>query len=376
MREIKNIDLFSQYLSMEFEINSAIKEVLNETSFINGKQVLEFQTSLASYLDVKHIIPCGNGTDALQIAMMALDLKEGDEVIMPAFTYAAVAEVVTFLKLKPVLVDVDDNDFNIDVNKIEEVITSKTKAIVPVHLFGQGANMEAILEIAKKYNLFIIEDNAQSIGADYLYTNGTTQKLGTIGHVGTTSFFPTKNLGAFGDGGALMTNDDALAKKIRMICNHGQLKKYQHEIIGVNSRLDTIQAAILDVKLKHINNYSQKKIEIADYYDLKLRNVDQVKIPERVSYSNHVFHQYVIKVEGDDRDGLKLFLEKNGIQTMVYYPISVNNQIAYRHFFSSKMNFPVSEGLCKKVLALPIHSEMNMSDAEFVCSKIEEFYNK
>lgn len=372
-RNIKLLDLQEQNRSIQNDLDLAIKSVLNHTHFINGPEVNIFAENLKKYLAVDHVIPCGNGTDALQIALMALDLKEGDEVIIPAFTYAAVLEVIALLGLNPILVDVNENDFNIDVDKIEAFITSKTRAIVPVHLFGQACNMGIIMDIANRYNLFVIEDNAQSLGCNFKFKNGDTAKLGTIGHIGITSFFPTKNLGAFGDGGALMTNDEGLAQKIKMICNHGQSSKYHHDIIGVNSRLDSLQAAILNVKLAHLDNWAKTKNEIAKSYDEKLNGIEGIIVPKRVEYSDHVFHQYTIRVENNKRDVLREHLLKQGIETMVYYPMPLYRQKAYNHFFEPQYFMQNSETLCKEVLSLPIHTEMEEADIIYVVNCIKEF---
>lgn len=376
MKEVKNIkllDLLGQNRSIQNDLDLAIKTVLNHTQFINGPEVIIFEENLERYLGVNHVIPCGNGTDALQIALMALGLNEDDEVIIPAFTYAAVLEVIALLKLKPILCDVNENDFNLDVDKIEELITSKTRAIIPVHLFGQACNMEVIMDIASKHNLFVIEDNAQSLGCNFKFKNRDTAKLGTIGHIGITSFFPTKNLGAFGDGGALMSNDEGLAQKIKMICNHGQSSKYHHDIVGVNSRLDSLQAAILNVKLAHLDNWAKTKNEIAISYDEKLNGIDGIIVPKRVEYSEHVFHQYTIRVQNNKRDVLKEHLLKQGIETMVYYPMPLYKQKAYNHFFGPQYFFQNSETLCEEVLSLPIHTEMREDDVIYIVNCIKVF---
>lgn len=370
---IQMVDLQSQYAKIKPEIDSVIQSVVNDATFINGPEVKTFTSNLEKYLNVKHVIPCGNGTDALQIAMMALELKKGDEVIIPAFTYAAVIEVIALLGLKPVLLDVNENDFNIDVTKIENAITDKTKVIVPVHLFGQACNMEEIMNIATKYNLFVIEDNAQAIGCDYTFNDGSIKKLGTIGHINTTSFFPTKNLGAYGDGGALMTNDDTLAFKARMICNHGQSKKYQHEIVGVNSRLDTIQAAILDVKLKYLDKWTILKNDIANLYNELLNEVQEIDLPCSNINSNHVFHQYTIKVKNNKRDKLKEHLMNLGIESMVYYPFPVHKQEAYRNLINNS-RFSISEKLCDEVLSLPIHAQLSEIEIRTICMEIDKFF--
>ncbi|MCX7729483.1 MAG: DegT/DnrJ/EryC1/StrS family aminotransferase, partial [Bacteroidia bacterium] len=340
------VDLKNQYLKIKNEIDAAIQEVIDTTAFINGPAVKQFQQNLEKYLNVKHVIPCANGTDALQIAMMALGLKPGDEVITADFTYVATAEVIGLLGLKPVLVDVYPDTFDIDIEAIEKNITSKTKAIVPVHLFGQSANMEDIMKLAEKYNLYVIEDNAQAIGADYIFHNGMRKKTGTIGHIGCTSFFPSKNLGCFGDGGAITTNDDALAEKCRMIASHGQSKQYVHDVLGVNSRLDSIQAAVLNVKLKYLNDYIASRQKAADMYDKAFQNHPEIKIPKRKNNSTHVFHQYTLQIQNNKRDQLKAYLQQHGIPSMIYYPIPLHLQKAYQDPRYKAGDFPVTEKLC------------------------------
>ncbi len=369
MLKIQMVDLKGQYDKIKPLVDKAIQNVIDESSFIKGTQVQLFEKNLASYLNIKHVISCANGTDALQIAMMVLNLKPGDEIMVPAFTYVATAEVISLLGLTPILIDVDNETFCIDTKLIEEKITINTKAIVPVHLFGQCANMDEIKLLAQKYNLFIIEDNAQALGASYTFRNNITKKAGTIGTIGITSFFPSKNLGCFGDGGALMTNDDNLAKKITMICNHGQSQKYVHDIIGVNSRLDTIQAAILNVKLNELSNYEKARNQVADLYDKLLGNNPKIKIPKRSASSTHVFHQYTIQVNATERDNLKSELLKLNIPTMVYYPIALHMQKAFNlaHKIGS---LPVSEELCKTVISLPIHTEMNENQIEYIAQSI------
>lgn len=370
------VDLKNQYLKIKTDIDNAVEQVLLQTDFINGQKVKDFSNNLAKYLNIKQVIPCANGTDALQIAMMALDLKEGDEIILPAFTYVATAEVVALLKLTPVLIDVDPLTFNIDVSKIEKAITSKTKAIVPVHLYGQSTQMEEIMQIAKKYNLYVIEDNAQAIGAFYINSNGEKNRLGTIGTIGCTSFFPTKNLGCYGDGGALMTNDELLGEKIRMIANHGQSKKYHHKYIGVNSRLDTIQAAVLDEKLKHLENYSNLRFNAAMYYSESLKDIEQIKVPYLAPYSTHVFHQYTITVNNGQRDQLKEFLQSKGIPSMIYYPLPLNEQEAFTKLAKIVGTLDNTYYLCKSVLSLPMHTELNQKQQDFIISTIKEFFKK
>ncbi|MFN0274666.1 MAG: DegT/DnrJ/EryC1/StrS family aminotransferase, partial [Chitinophagales bacterium] len=349
--------------------------VIDSTQFINGSATKNFAANLTTYLQVKHVLPCGNGTDALQIALMALGLKENDEVITVPFTFVATVEVVALLKLKPVFVDIDPHTFNIDANKIEEKITSRTKAIIPVHLFGQSANMEAILEIAQKHNLYVIEDAAQAVGTDYIFKNGAKQKCGTIGHINTTSFYPTKNLGAYGDGGALMTNDDTLANKIKIICDHGSEKKYYYDSIGVNSRLDSIQAAILNVKLNYLNTYNEQRIAAADVYDELLKNIPGISIPMRSENSTHVFHQYTIKVESG-RDDLKNYLQEKGIPSMIYYPVPLHLSDAYKIYGYAEGDYPVSETISMEVLSLPMHTELEADQIHFICDTIKEFVLK
>ncbi len=370
------VDLRGQYQKIKSEINNSISEVLESAAFINGPKVNVFQRNLESYLKVKHVIPCGNGTDALQTALMALNLKPGDEVITADFTFIATVEVVALLGLKLKFVDVNPETFNLDVLQIEKAITPDTKAIVPVHLFGQAADMDVIMKIAEKYNLYVIEDTAQAIGADYTLNNGETKKLGTIGTVGCTSFFPSKNLGAFGDGGALYTNDDKLAEKIRQITNHGSKVKYFHDEVGVNSRLDSIQAAILNVKLKYLDNYISARQKAAEYYDKAFQNHPNIIIPVRDEQSTHVFHQYTIKVQGIDRDGLKEFLNKNEIPAMIYYPYPLHLQNAYKYLGYIENDFPVSEELSKVVLSLPMHTELTEEQLQFITEKVLEYADR
>lgn len=369
------VDLKNQYLKIKPEIDAAIQEVLESTAFINGPAVKRFQQNLEQYLQVKHVIPCANGTDALQIAMMALGLKPGDEVITADFTYVATAEVIGLLGLTPVLVDVNPSTFDINIEALERNITEKTKAIVPVHLFGQCANMDAIMEIAKKYNLYVIEDNAQAIGAEYTFQNGTQKKAGTIGHIGCTSFFPSKNLGCFGDGGAIMTNDDELAQRCRMIASHGQSKQYVHDVLGVNSRLDSIQAAILDVKLKYLDQYIQARQKAAEYYDRKFSNHPEIIIPARNPNSTHVFHQYTLQIKHGKRDALRAFLQEQGIPSMIYYPIPLHLQKAYQSPRYKKGDFPVTEMLCASVLSLPMHTELTEDTLEQITNAVLNFFN-
>ena len=368
------VDLRSQYLKIKNEIDENIQQVIDNTAFINGQKVKDFANHLADYQQVKHVIPCGNGTDALQIALMSLDLQPGDEVIVPAFTYIATAEVIALLKLIPVLIDVDYRTFNIDVSQLEKVITNKTKAIVPVHLFGQSADMQAIMEFAKKHNIFVIEDNAQAIGATYTFENGNRQKTGTIGDIGCTSFFPSKNLGCYGDGGAIFTNNDKLSEKIKMIANHGQNKKYFHKYIGVNSRLDTIQAAILDVKLKYLDNYSKARYNAAMYYSDNLKDIPQILVPEISEFSTHVFHQYTIIVKNGKRNDLKNFLNDKGIPANIYYPLPLNEQEAFKGIAKTPISIKNTYELTKSVLSLPMHTELSTEQQDFVINNIKQFF--
>jgi UDP-2-acetamido-2-deoxy-ribo-hexuluronate aminotransferase len=375
MTKIHMVDLQGQYLRIQSEIDSAIKNCIEQAAFIQGPDVKNFAINLANYLNVKHVIPVANGTDALQIAMMALELKPGDEVIVPAFTYVATAEVIALLGLTPVWIDVCPNRFSIDVSQLESKITSRTKAIVPVHLYGQCADMEPLMQIAKKHGLYVIEDTAQAIGSKYQYENGNIHAAGTIGNIGCTSFFPSKNLGCYGDGGAMYTNDDALAEKIRMIANHGQKVKYYHDIVGVNSRLDTLQAAILNVKLRYLDEYSSARNKAASYYDNSLNILaDYLSVPVRFDNSTHVFHQYTIRVKNGKRDALKKHLEENGIPTMIYYPVPMHLQKAYMSANIHEGSFPVSELLCGEVLSLPMHTELQEDTLTYITQHIKAFF--
>ena len=376
MKKIQMVDLKGQYKAIKDAVNNDIQEVIENTSFINGPKVHEFQKNLENYLGVKHVIPCANGTDALQIAMMGLGLKPGDEVITADFTFAATVEVIALLQLTPVLVDVNPDDFNINIEAIKNAITPKTKAIVPVHLFGQCANMEEIMDLAKEHNLYVIEDNAQAIGATYTFSNGKKAKSGTIGHVASTSFFPSKNLGCYGDGGAIFTNDDDLAHMIRGIVNHGMYERYHHDVVGVNSRLDSIQAAVLDVKLKHLDNYNKARREAANKYNAAFKNIDKISTPfEYGTPDNHVFHQYTLKLNGVDRDGLVKFLNENDIPCGVYYPIPLHKQKAYQDSRYNESDFVVTNQLVKDVISLPMHTELDDEQIEFIASKIIEYIN-
>jgi UDP-2-acetamido-2-deoxy-ribo-hexuluronate aminotransferase len=373
MQKIQMVDLRSQYLRIKTEIDSAIESVLQASAFIQGPEVKEFAQALSIKNQNTHVVPCANGTDALQIAMMALDLKQGDEVILPVHTYVATAEVIALLGLVPVFIVVDANTFNIDVDQIESKITSRTKAIVPVHLYGQCADMDPILRIAKAHNLFVIEDVAQALGAEYTFADGTVKKAGTIGVIGTTSFFPSKNLGAYGDGGAIFTHDSALAEKMTMIASHGQKIKYHHDVIGINSRLDTLQAAILNVKLKYLEEYTHKRNEAANFYDSELTSCTFLEIPTRAKYSTHVFHQYTLKAKGIDRDDFKKYLEGKGIPSMIYYPVPLHLQKAYQRPGFGIGSFPVTEQLSKTVISLPIHTEMTSEELVYICQTVKEY---
>jgi dTDP-4-amino-4,6-dideoxygalactose transaminase len=375
MKKIQMVDLVSQYEKIKPAIDSAISEVIENAHFINGPEVTNFTEDLKDYLGVNHVITCANGTDALQIAMMALDLKPGDEVITPSFTYIATTEVIALLGLKPVFVEVDKDTFCVDAESIERAITPKTKAIVPVHLYGQAADMNAIMSIAKKHNLFVIEDNAQAIGSDYHLTDGTVVKTGTIGDIGCTSFFPSKNLGCYGDGGAIFTNNEVLAQKIKMIANHGQSKKYYHDVVGCNSRLDTIQAAVLRIKLRQLDNYIDARREVADYYDAFFGPMEGVKIPFRSHDSKHVFHQYTLTLEGHNRDGLNEFLAEKGIPSMIYYPVPAHRQKMFESFGSGSLNLPVTDWLTERVISLPIHTEMQTEQLELITKTVGEYLN-
>ncbi|WP_113922874.1 DegT/DnrJ/EryC1/StrS family aminotransferase [Cognataquiflexum aquatile] len=374
MKKIQMVDLRSQYEKIKDEIDAAMQEVIDQTAFINGPHVRLFADELKQYLNCKYVIPCGNGTDGLQIAMMALDFKPGDEVIVPAFTYVAAVEVIALLGLKPVFVDVDPDTFQIDVAKIAPVISERTVAIVPVHLFGQCSDMESILEIAKQHRLKVIEDAAQSIGSVYRFRDWTVAQSGTMGDIGVTSFFPSKNLGCFGDGGALFTNDHDLAEKMRMISTHGQKKKYHHHTIGVNSRLDTIQAAMLRVKLRYLDGYIKARNEVAAAYDKAFDKHPHISIPKRVLESSHVFHQYTIKLKGVDREAFVKSLAFNGIPTMVYYPVPVHLQVAYQSYGCKQGDFPIAEKLCQEVISLPMHTEMEPEQLELIIDSIQSYF--
>ncbi len=376
MRPIQMVDTKNQYLKIKTEVDKAVIDVMDSTAFINGKPVHEFAAGLSAYTGAKHTIPCANGTDALQIAMMALGLQPGEEVITPSFTYIATTEVIALLRLTPVFAEVDPKTFCITAAAIEKVITPKTKAIVPVHLYGHAAPMEEIMTVAAKYNLYVIEDNAQAIGCDYTFPDGSKKKTGTIGHIGTTSFYPSKNLGGFGDGGAIFTNDDELAAKLKMVANHGQSRQYYHDVVGCNSRLDTIQAAILNIKLKHLDEYIDARRAAADFYDKAFANNPKITVPYRADYSRHVFHQYTLILEGVDRDGLKQHLADNKIPSMIYYPVPGHKQKMFEQFNVASQDMPVTDWLTERVISLPIHTELDTEQLEFIVLKVNEFINR
>ena len=375
MRPIQMVDLKQQYAKIKPEVDAALQEVLDTAAFINGKAVHEFADHLARYLNVKHVVPCANGTDALQIALMALGLQPGDEVITPSFTYVATTEVIALLRLTPVFIEVDPRTFNVDPASIEKAITPKTKAIVPVHLYGQSADMAAIMEIATRHNIPVIEDNAQAIGADYSFPDGKSKKTGTIGTIGTTSFFPSKNLGCYGDGGAMFTNDDELAAKLKMIANHGQSKRYYHDMVGCNSRLDSVQAAVLNVKLKYLDNYIKARISVADYYDKAFASVSHITTPYRAPYTNHVFHQYTLQLEGVSRDGLNKWLEEQHVPSMIYYPVPSHRQKMFDAFGGSRFELKTTDWLTERVISLPIHTEMDEEQLAYITGKVLEYVN-
>lgn len=375
------VDTYSQYHKIKPEIDKTVINVLESTAFINGPEVGIFAAQLSSYVGVSHTIPCANGTDALQIAMMALDLKPGDEVITPSFTYVATTEVIALLRLTPVFVEVDPGTFCMDPASLEKAITKKTKAIVPVHLYGQAAPLEEIMQIAEKYNLYVIEDNAQAIGCDYRFADGSQKKTGSIGHVATTSFYPSKNLGAYGDGGAIFTNDENLARKLKMIANHGQSKQYHHDLVGCNSRLDTVQAAILSIKLRHLDEYIYARRKLAENYDRAFANHPIIKTPARAYYSNHAFHQYTVILDVDEqpaafRNGLKQFLFDNQIPSMIYYPIPGHKQKMFEQFNTASKKLGMTDWLTERVISLPMHTEMDTEQTDYITGKVLEYVNK
>jgi dTDP-4-amino-4,6-dideoxygalactose transaminase len=374
MRKIQMVDTKTQYLAIKEEVDAAIHEVLDSAAYINGKAVKDFAQHLATYLDVQHVIPCANGTDALQIAMMALGLQPGDEVITPSFTYIATTEVVALLNLKPVFVDVDPVTYCMDIESLKKAITPKTKAIVPVHLYGQAAPMEEILAIAKQHNIYVIEDNAQAIGCDYTFSDGTKKKTGTMGHIGATSFYPSKNLGAFGDGGALFTNDAVLANKMSMIANHGQSERYYHDVVGCNSRLDSIQAAILNIKLKHLNKYNAARQEVAAYYSKGFAAIDQIITPATASYTTHVFHQYTMQLKNVDREKFIAHLSAKDIPCMIYYPVPGHLQKMFGEQNKTSWDLPVTDSLTPCVCSLPIHTEMDQDQLAHIVEGVQSFF--
>lgn len=374
MHNIRMVDLKAQYENIKHEVDNAIQDVIDSTAFINGPHVKDFQNNLEKYLGIDSVIPCANGTDALQIALMALELEAGDEVITPDFTFISTVEVVKLLGLKPRLVDVDPETFTIDIDKLEKTVNKNTKAIVPVHLFGQCADMNAIMDIAEKYNISVVEDVAQATGAEYNF-KGNWEKAGTIGHIGCTSFFPSKNLGCYGDGGALFTNDSQMAQKIRTIANHGSKVKYYHDDIGVNSRLDTLQAAILNVKLKYLDNYNKARQKAAAYYDEKLGQLEHIQTPVKERNSSHIYHQYTLVLDSSvNRNDLKEYLKEKGIPSMVYYPVPMHKQSAYVDDLKSEDKFPVSERLSEKVLSLPMHTELTTEQLEWITTSVINYF--
>ena len=373
MRPLQMVDTRTQYHKIKAEVDAAVIAVMESSQFIGGGPVNEFASQLATYNGSKHVIPCANGTDALQIAMMALGLQPGDEVITPSFTYIATVEVAALLRIKPIFVEVDKATFCIDPGVIEKAITPKTKAIIPVHLYGHSADMEPIMQIAAKHNLFVIEDNAQAIGNDYTFSNGQSKKTGSIGHIGCTSFYPSKNLGAFGDGGAIFTDDDVLAVQLKMIASHGQSKKYYHDVVGCNSRLDTIQAALLSIKLGHLDEYITARRKAAGYYDAAFADNKKIKIPFRKENNKHVFHQYTLVLQDTDRDALHEFLAVKGVPSMIYYPVPAHRQKMFDAFGGSNFQLPVTDWLTERVISLPIHTELDEEQQAFIVSKVLEF---
>ncbi|WP_346238481.1 DegT/DnrJ/EryC1/StrS family aminotransferase [Niabella insulamsoli] len=376
MRPIQMVDTRSQYLKIKKEVDEAVLEVMGSSAFINGPAVQAFAKNLENYLQTRHVIPCANGTDALQIALMALGLQPGDEVMTPSFTFIATTEVVALLQLKPVFVEVDKQTFCIDIDDLEKKITPQTKAIIPVHLYGQAANMEAIMKLADKHGIAVIEDNAQAIGADFIFGDGTKRKTGTIGHIGCTSFYPSKNLGAFGDGGAICTDDDALAAKMRMIANHGQSKRYYHDTVGCNSRLDSIQAAILNIKLQHLDAYNQARQAVAHFYNQSFLGQDKLTVPFTAPFATHVYHQYTLILNDVDRDALIAYLGEKGVPAMIYYPVAGHQQKMFEQFKIGQQNLPVTDWLTSRVVSLPIHTEMDEAQLQWITQSVLEFINQ
>lgn len=373
MRPLQMVDTKTQYQKIKKEVDEAVLSVMESSQFIGGTVVNNFAANLAAYHQSKHVIPCANGTDALQIALMALGLQPGDEIITPSFTYIATVEVAALLHIKPVFVEVDPKTFCIDPAVIEKAITPKTKAIVPVHLYGHAADMEPILEIAKKHNLFVVEDNAQGIGCVYAFSDGCTKKTGSIGHIGCTSFYPSKNLGAFGDGGAMFTDDDELAEKLKMIASHGQSVRYYHDVVGCNSRLDAMQAAILDIKLKHLDEYIDARRKAADFYDAAFAGNEKITVPYRASNNRHVFHQYTLILNGVDRNALNQYLAAEGVPSMIYYPVPAHKQKMFEAFGGSSYQLPVTDWLTERVISLPIHTELDEEQQQFIVDKVLAF---
>lgn len=375
MKPLQMVDTKTQYHKIKEDIDAGIAGVLESAAYINGKPVQDFAENLSAYLGVKHTIPCANGTDALQIAMMALDLQPGDEVITPSFTYIATTEVIALLRLTPVFADVDKATFCIDADAVRKAITPRTKAIVPVHLYGHAANMEEIMAIAKEHNLYVIEDNAQAIGCNYTFSDGTKRKVGTIGTIGTTSFYPSKNLGAFGDGGAIFTNDDALSEKLKMIANHGQKVRYYHDMIGCNSRLDSIQAAILDVKLRHLDEYIAARQKAAAYYNTAFAGNEKITVPAIANYSSHVYHQYTLILNGVDRNALSKYLASHNIPSMIYYPVPVHRQKAFAALGGNNYLLPSTDWLTERVISLPMHTELDEEQLQYITKHVLDFIN-
>jgi UDP-2-acetamido-2-deoxy-ribo-hexuluronate aminotransferase len=375
MQGLQMVDLKRQYQNIKTEVDAAIQSVIDNTAFINGPEVKHFATELANYLGVKHVIPCANGTDALQIALMALGLKPGDEVITPSFTYIATVEVVALLRLKPVFVDVDADTFTMNIDSVRNAITDKTKAIIPVHLYGQSVNMEELLALANEKNIPVIEDNAQAIGGTYTFKDGTQKKTGSMGIIGCTSFFPSKNLGCYGDGGAMFTNDDTLAEQLSMIANHGQKVRYYHEMVGCNSRLDSIQAAVLRIKLRKLDEYCDARRAAADYYDNAFANNANIITPHRAAYSTHVFHQYTLQVKVD-RDKVQELLAEKGIPSMIYYPVSSHKQEMLKEFGGAEYHLPVTDFLNTCVISLPIHTELTSEELRYISDHVHAIVNQ
>lgn len=376
MNKIQMVDLMAQYERIKPSVDAAIQSVITKAQFINGPEVSTFQEEFSEYLGVKHVIPCANGTDALQIAMMGLGLQPGDEVITPSFTYIATTEVIALLGFTPVFVEVDAETFCMDPISLAKAITPKTKAIVPVHLYGQAANMEEIMRIANAHNLYVIEDNAQAIGCDYYFSSGDVAKTGTIGHIGCTSFFPSKNLGCFGDGGAIMTNDDELASKLRMIANHGQSKRYYHDQVGCNSRLDSVQAAVLRIKLQHLDSYNDARQNLAAFYDQAFQSIPGITIPVRKAYSTHVYHQYTLQVNPELRDRLNEYLAEREIPSMIYYPVPAHRQLMFSAFGCDSLVLPVTDYLTERVISLPMHTEMKQDQRDYIVTTVQSFFKQ